>query len=234
MTISIVQSNIGSPTYYSNTTGQAFYALTGVTAGNAILVSTSLVDTNFNTTAISVSDGTGYAVDASQNYGNNSLAYSFSLLNVSAGSHNITASGAASNYGGYSGAIIVMEVSGLRTTGAFDKTAGAKGHSTGPVATGTTGSLSNANSLIVAVAASVPASGLTIPPTGGPGTYTSAISFTTSTNADIDYQIQTSGTSGVSASWGTASGSSLWACLVATYQASGGVSAKTQMLLGVG
>jgi hypothetical protein len=217
MAIVVVQvSSVGSG---SGSLTQAV-TLNGVTAGNALitLVAHSQIDGGGGT--LSVSDGVSYNADIpTTDSGGAVQIFTGSRYAVSAGSYTATATSTAGVAANSNFDMILYEVSGLTTNG-FDQKATAPGNSTGPYATGNTGALAQPSEIMFALVSALDGSGATVPPTGGPGTYTDdGHSFT---NSGQDYgfahQIQSSGTAAVSASFGSSVSSQKWVVGVATYK----------------
>ncbi len=190
--------------------------LTGVTAGNHIIVVAMHGDTVGTAPNLSASDAQGaYAVDVDAASGGGvARTKLFRLTNANAGTHTISvvaSSGAPANS---EGAIVALEVPPV----ILDKSATGGASSTTPSA-GPTAALAGTGELVIAGVFHVNMSvgGGTFPPTGGTGTYTS-LGVAHSNEADADYQTLTSAAA-VSASWGTFSSSGRWTALVGVYQA---------------
>jgi len=197
--------------------------LNGVASGNALIFLGSVVDTAGSLTAASgwtVTDGTAYTHDAeSPVSGGASATIIASRLNVNSGSHTVTFTVTGGLAANKKGGLSFLEISGLLTSGAFDKSSTNSGNSTTPT-TGSTAALAQSNEIIVCALAtfgSLTGGSSHFPPIGGPGVFTALYN---GTGSDHDYQIQTSGTTAVSADWGTVDASGKWSAAVATYKGS--------------
>ncbi len=192
--------------------------LTGVTAGNHIIVVAMHGDTVGTGPDLSCSDAQGaYSVDVDAAAGGGvARTKLFRLTNANAGTHTISvvaSSGAAANS---KGAIVALEVPQVM----LDKSAIGGASSATPSA-GPTAALTGTGELVIAGLFHVNMSvgGGTFPPTGGTGAYTS-LGIAHSNQADAAYQTLSSAAA-VSASWGTLSASGRWTALVGVYQAVG-------------
>lgn len=195
------------------------------TAGNAIVTFCTHNDEGSAGGAVTFSDGVNtYTNDYSNQHQSNlySIYFASSFVIAAHGSPlTVTATYSAGTSGNQRWLLSAYEVSGL---GAFDQGAQNIGNPTTTPTTGATGTLANANSLLLAaVCANQSLAGATVPPTGGPGTFTDIIHDLTGASSvygDLAYQVQTSGTSAVNASWGTITTGCEWIAAVAVYKAS--------------
>jgi hypothetical protein len=193
------------------------FTLSGVTAGNAILVPVGYVDGgNSSTIPLSCSDGTAYTADKQPTSGHSS-ANLYSLFNVAAGTHTIVvtkASAATAANVGFTG--VAMEVSGLPATNSLDAngTGTNTGNSTAPSAT-STGNPSTANSISIGMA-SVDAgvTGLTTPSQNGGWTNLGVLDSFPSVS--IAYLIGAPTNAQLAPTYGTIA-QNLWAAYVVTY-----------------
>jgi hypothetical protein len=170
---------------------------------------------------VTASDGDGAYVQDAWTRNNSGLTSCWSghRSNASSGSHTVTATSTGGTAANTFGAVALLEVSGL-ALGCFDQAIWAQANSTGPIASGSTGTLATSNSLVIA-ATQLQAAwlGFSPPPTGGPGTYTALISDS-GQRSDLDYQVIASSTAAVSASWGSNTNSGRWSALCAVYSSS--------------
>lgn len=160
MAISIVQ--ISSVAYWSGT-NTASPSLSGVSAGNTLL---ALYNSNNNASngIVTVNDGSAYAADFSKQQGTYSqlVVGVARLSSAGAGAH--TANCVNTQAATY-GHAILMEVAGLAAA-PLDKTSGNTASSTSPT-TGSTGVLSQADELVIAIlGGDASLAGWTNPPTG--------------------------------------------------------------------
>lgn len=220
MTIAIVQSV--TAVFSSSTSATA--TLTGVTAGNDIIVVVNHGDFGSAGGATTVSDGTSYTQDDGFLLASAYFSGIFSLDSVSAGTHAVVATCSAGTGANSYGAICAYEVSGL-TASPLDQ-ATTPGHSLSSTtpAVGPSGTLAQANEIIfTAVISSGTTTGITWPPTGGPGAFTSDYNNLASTLNAIAHQIQTVGTSALTVSAGTMNSAQGWVMPLATYKGAAGV-----------
>ena len=211
MAISIVQGPIYTP--WTQTSTNVLISVTGVTPGNFGVVCINFFDSSGSTTTFGCSDGQGaYTADFFANYSGLQVA-TFSLANLNSGTHNlnVTTTSLAANTHGQAA---FYELSGGVT--AVDQFVSASNNSTGPVASGSTAPLNAANEILFALAVTANTVA-TIPPTGGPGTYTQDINRTDAGIFYLAHQIQTTGTSAVSNTYGTQT-SGKWIDATVTYQ----------------
>lgn len=140
MAIAVVQQDTDSVIAAT----QAF-SLAGVGAGNALFM---LFSTYQGLGADTVSDGVNtWARAIAEDDGGNNQCAIWRALNVASGSVTVTA-GAT---GGAAVSGVLVEVSGLATVGADDKTASALSPSTTSVVSGTTATTTTANEILFAV-----------------------------------------------------------------------------------
>jgi hypothetical protein len=213
-------------------------SLSGVRAGNTLICLLGQYNTAETTTTWTVVDSeTGtpnYNQDVLVVNNGTSTGMCASLYNALAGAHTVTATAAGVAAADCFGNILLAEFSGIATNG-FDKhaTQSIFGTATG---TSTTGTLAAANELLIAVmSADGSLAGATSPPTGGPGTFINLFSsLTGGFYEDFDYQIQTTGTTGVAANWGTTTANTTMANLISTYKAATAGITQNQMLMGIG
>ena len=227
MAISVVQvSTLG--VYGDSLTGTTAFT-NPPTAGNAIIYMEAHNDSSEASSSYTVSDGhNAYTQDLNNSHISGLQEVGIgSTLNLPSGLGALTltftrsAGTAADSIGG----LVAIEVSGLATS-AFDAHSVNDATSTTPT-TGATGTLAQGSELLIAiVGANSSLTGATVPPTGGPGTFTSLNEITGYFGFyQMAYQIQTTGTTAVNVSWGTISSSNFWVASVATYKgqlASGG------------
>lgn len=198
-----------STTFFFGDNTAKSVSLTGVTAGNSIIVCASLYIYGGGTPTVSASDGTAYSTDVSHVISAGSdrpIAGIMRLHNVSSGSKTITVTiGGGISAGNCNGSIVAYEVSGLANA-APDKTATGGTTSTTP-ATGSTGTLTQANNFAIAALAAT-ATGADLP-----SGWTNLIT----TDGRQDYKVLSS-TSSISADWGTFNASGGWAGVLAVYK----------------
>ena len=223
MTIAIVQSS--TPTEVDSGLSATTTFSSNPTAGNAIVIVSAHYDTGNTFGTVSFSDGVNsYTVDLTD-------SHPYLLINTGStfgiAAHGspltITATYSSGSSGNMRWMLAAFELSGL---GGFDQAATNLGNTTTTPSSGSTGTLANANSFVLAaVTASSSLAGATVPPTGGPGTYTSIISDLTGSDfqyAELARQLILSNNSAVSASWGTISTTAYWLAAVSVYKAAGG------------
>jgi len=210
--MSLAPVQISSATSFGGSLSAAV-SLTGVTAGNHILVIAMHIDAAGSSPSLSCSDSQGsYSADVdSSNGGGASRTTLFRLANATGGSHTITvtaSSGLASNS---SGEVIALEVPPV----ALDQS-NTVGGNAAAISVAATATLSASGDLAIAALSHINlnAGGGTFPPTGGTGTYTALVSHLN--KSDADYQILSS-TAGVGANWGTLSFAGKYTALVAAY-----------------
>lgn len=204
--------------------------ITGVTAGNTILVLAMHGATDGSGPTLSASDAQGsYTADVTSGSGGGvARTVCFRLSNAASGSHTISvvaSGGAAANS---IGEVVAIEVPPC----VLDQSNIAGGTGTA-VSVTATAALAGISELAFAALFHVNLSvgGGTYPPTGGPGTYT-AIHHSTANQSDSNYQVLSTA-SGVGANWGTLSTSGKYTALVAVYKPAIAV-IPTRALLGVG
>jgi hypothetical protein len=219
MAISVVHTATG--TFSGSLSATA--TINGVTAGNMLIVVISHEDSGGGVSFFNISDGGGtYTQDywaASSGGGAVSIAGAHRKAATST-NYTVTVTARTGTAANSNGAIALLEVSGL-SDACFEQYAATGGQSTGPDSSGATSTLSMSNSLVVAALSTIQGfTGLTFPPTGGPGTFTSLIS-SSGQFADLDYQVISGSTSAVTTTWGTASGSGKWTAGCAIYRGAG-------------
>jgi len=199
---------------WGGTSLSATTTLTGVTAGNHIILLAMHGDLGGNGPTLSASDAQGsYAIDVDSNLGLGLARVTmFRLANANAGTHAITCTASTGTTANSVGTTIAIEVPPVT----LDQSNIAGGNGTA-VSVSPTSSLAAVNELAVAgiFANNLLTGGGTFPPTGGTGTY---ISLVHAHDGDGDYQILTS-TAGVGANWGTLSFSGKWAAVIGAYNA---------------
>jgi len=232
MTISVVQYN----SVAFNGSLSATPSLTGVGSGHALILLNSHVDLGGGTPTFTYfTSGVTWTQDSAANSTGGACGASIaSTLNVGGGSYSASVTANSGTAANSEGTATLVEVSGLFTSSALDQQVAVGGNSTTP-ATGNTSALAQQSEIIFAIMTFGSSfTGLTFPPTGGPGTYTQ-IAHSGATYTDQNYQIDSSSTAAVSATWGTAGASGKWAVALATYK--GAVSAgiiPVGMMMGVG
>lgn len=191
-------------------------SLTGVTAGNSILVPVSLAVFTSAEPTITVSDGVSYNEDIAIWYAaapsERKKVAIFRLHNVSAGSKTITVSFSGPGFANVYGAMRAYEVSGLENA-APDKTMSATGTSDTP-ATSASGTLTQTDNFILG--ALMAQFGSIDLPTGFTNLYLDDSTAGVPPNSH-DYD-NVSSTSSVTISWGTLAASSDWAAVGAVYK----------------
>lgn len=188
--------------------------LTGVTAGNHILVAAMHGDTGGTGPSLSASDAQGaYASDVLVTELGVATAQIFRLAAATAGTHTISVVASGGLAANSEGEIVAFEVPPV----ALDQSNTGGASSTTP-SVAATAALAASGDLAIAALFHVNMSsgGGTFPPTGGTGTYTAAVAHTN--QSDADYQTLSS-TAGVGANWGTMSVTGKWAAAVAAYKA---------------
>lgn len=194
-------------------------------AGDNIHVVYTHVDFGGTSPVMSANDGSAYTSRIIQDAGNYEVGI-LTLENVSAGTHTITcslSSGSAINSFGY---LIALSGAGLVTAGSFDKYSTGHAVSTAP-ATGSTATLSAANSLVVCgFVGSLALTGAANPINTG---YTDLVrDLTTGELATVmGYKIVASNTA-VSADLGTTASSPTWAAFVATFKGATSVVSRSR------
>jgi hypothetical protein len=224
-TIAKVQSVEAAWTYNSLS---STVTLTGVVAGNAIILHILHQDYSHNAGTYTISDGssTWHQDAVSTITGATYDTIIASAYNVTSGTHTITVTRSAGTTTDQYGNLVATEYSGL-ASGGFDQKAIANNSGTA-VSTGLTPTLTQASELLTCgLTMGSTGAGGTYPPTGGPGTYTALYSNPTSQFVDSDFQIQTSGTAAAGCNWGTTTGSVAWTGAIATYKATGSTNTCT-------
>lgn len=190
-------------------------SLTGVSAGNSILVPVSLAVFTSAEPTITVSDGTSYTNDIEvwlNPASERKKVAIFRLHNVSAGSKTITVRFSGPGFANVYGAMRAYEVSGLANA-APDKTMSATGTSDTP-ATSASGTLTQTDNFVLG-ALMAQFGGIDLP-TGFTNLYLDNSTAAVPPNSH-DYD-NVSSTSSVTISWGTLAASSEWAAVGAVYK----------------
>lgn len=186
--------------------------LTGVTAGNHIILLAMHGDLGGNNPSLSCSDGQGaYSVDVlSGGGGGVARTAAFRITNATAGTHTIVCTASGGTTANSVGTTVAIEVPPV----VLDQSSVAGG-SSAAASVAATAALVATNELALAAIfhGALLSGGGTFPPTGGTGTYTSLAHIH---NGDADSQVLTS-TAGVGADWGTLTNVSKWTALVAVY-----------------
>lgn len=212
--ITVVQ--VGSVGQFNGASLTAQSVLTAVTSGNTIIDCVNHVDFGSTTPTLTVSDGSSHTNDESITQSGQTFSGVFRLSSASAGTHTVVATASSGTTGNSFGSVVSIEVAGLAAS-PVDQIA--VGHANGTAPSVTSAALSQANELLVACyQANGSPTGITWPPTGGPGTFTSINNSIASSDSAAAQQIQTSGTSAVTASAGTTA-SVLWVMPLVTYKA---------------
>lgn len=210
MSVSPVQ--ISTSTSFAGTLS-ATTTLTGVTAGNTIVVVTMHVDLGGNSPVISVTDGTVYTTDATVGSGGASKAQISRLAAVSGGTHTIVVTASTGTASQSKGRVIALELPPV----VLDEinTGGGSGTAASVAATAT---LAGIGELAIAglYYDSIASGGGTFPPVGGPGVYTEIVSKLN--GSDAVYQVLSTA-AGVGVDWGTFTVTSKWAAAIAVYAA---------------
>lgn len=228
--MSLTPVQISTPSGFGGTLS-ASTTLTGVTAGNTILVVVTHGDRGGNSPSLPVSDGQGsYTADVTTTAGGGVARVVIArLANANAGTHTISTTASAGTAAQSIGEIVALEVSPV-TLDQSNIAGGTTGTTPSVSATATlagTGELALAGLYFDGLSAG----GGTFPPTGGPGTFTEIVAHTN--QSDTAYQVSTS-TAGVGAAWGTFTQSSKWAAAIGVYKAVVVSVVPTRSLLGVG
>lgn len=230
MTASVVQSS--TKVNFGGASTTLNLSLTGVTAGNSIIVTVAA----YNATVaanITASDGTSYSViEGTQADGSSGATASILWRhNVSSGNYTITVTTNAAGGNRY-GWARAMEVSGLANAApnvTMPASSGANGGTSNSPSTGSSSATSVANCFIVAavaVSGGGTDAGIDTPATTGYTNHWVDNDFTAEEAGAADYKSVTS-TGAQSASWGTLTGSYLWAASLAAFEESGGPSGPT-------
>lgn len=234
MPASVVQ--VGTAVGFNNTSTAAV-SLTGVTAGNSILIYCPL----YSDATPAEPSATSYTLARRGSITNGSSSRSASFLyrhNVSAGTHNITVNTSAAS-GFQFGYAIPFEVSGLANAApnvTMPAANGANGQNDASPTTGTSGGTTVATCFIVAgmcLAAGTADAGIDTPATTG---YTNHGVRQISTS-EVAYSFDSksvSSTGTQSAAWGTLSASAEWGAVLVAFEESAATAVPRLMLLGVG
>jgi hypothetical protein len=232
MGIAIVQVGSAVNTSASLTSANT---LSGVASGDSLFFLASQGFTDGSSPTVSVADGQGtYSQDVFTERGSQSYSGIFSLFNANSGTHSATATastGTAADHDWYNN---MLEVSGLGTTNSLDQTSSDNANTSATPTTGATGALAQGSELVLTAMQFNNDSSLgTYPPTGGNNSPFISLYSTQSSSAgtcDADYQINTSATTAVQASWGTLNAAAIWTAVIATYKAAAVSSAKLLLL----
>ena len=225
MSISVVQKATGVSS--SGSSLSVSVTITGVTAGNTLIAVVGHEDAGGSNPIISVSDGQGsYTADQQNNRGFQTHAGIWSLFNANAGSHTITATASLGTAANSSWSINVIEVSGLGTSDSYDTGNNNSANTSTTPTSGVSAALAQGSELVVTcLTGNTGLSGgsYTAPPSGGNNTPFIAIYAHPASQCyfDSDYQINTSATTAVQASWGATTQNQIWSAAIATYKAAG-------------
>ena len=204
MTIALVGSAVSTPN--SGSTSDAVGTITGITAGNGILV---CVSTSVNITSVTESTGSTPILLKAQTCTDAPTFQGalYFIPNVTGGSHTVTA-----NFGSNSNAnIVLQEVSGLFTP-TVDKTAGNGGFSS-TINTGSTGTLTQAVELAIALATNCNSNFTATKPSGW--TQIAGSSYQGSGGFSLIYQV-TAATTALNPAWTTPGGNYEMTNVIAT------------------
>jgi hypothetical protein len=193
MSIKLVQA-VSAP--FPGAVGPSYKAqptLTGVAAGNTIVVASSLLFQPAGNTTIAVTDAQGAYTDLTPNVFNNYVANLYALVdiailsNVSAGTHAITSQAGPGTFpGGAAGYAVAMEFSGIVTASPLDKIASSAGNAV--AATGSTANVASTNEVAVAVLAFPSSTTTAIASTNGySNAYTQSNGQTAGLKVVVDY-----------------------------------------------
>jgi hypothetical protein len=224
MAITVVQKGTGTASTGSLTSSSM--SATGITAGNALIVVVGHEDSSGTNPTISISDGQGsYIADQTGTRGNQVWTGIYSLFNANAGTHTISGVASSGTAADSFWSLNWMEVSGLGASDSFDVGAENSANTSTTPTSGTSASLAQASELVVcALTGNIGFTGGTFPPSGGNNTpfivIYSNLAGTGGVSFDSDYQINTSVTTGVAATWGTVGSSQIWVGVIGTYKAS--------------
>jgi hypothetical protein len=229
--IAVVQ--VGSVGHFNGSSLTAQSVLSGVTAGNTIISCVNHEDFGSTAPAISVSDGVSYTADEAFQL---SSAYDSGIYrssSVTAGTHTVVATASSGTTGNSFGSVVAVEISGLAASPVDQAAVGHNIASTTP-SVGPTSVLAQANELlIVCYVANGVTTGITWPPTGGPGTFTTIDNSLSTNDSASAQQIQTSGTSAVTVSAGTTPTRG-WVMPLVTYKAAASGNNGAMMMRGIG
>ncbi len=211
--MSLAPVQISTPSNWAGSLS-ATTTLTGVTAGNHIILLAMHGDLGGNGPTLAASDAQGsYGIDVLSAGGLGvARTVAFRLANATAGTHTIVCTASTGTGANSVGTTVAIEVPPV----VLDQSSVAGGASTA-ASVSATAALSTTNELALAAIfhGALLNGGGTFPPTGGTGAY---ISLAHLHDGDADYQLLTS-TAGVGADWGTMTNSSKWTALVAAYKA---------------
>lgn len=221
---------IGTPAAFGGSL-TATANITGVTAGNTILVIAMHGATDGAGPTLSASDAQGtYTADVTSSAGLGvARTVLFRLSNATAGSHSIAVVASGGAAASSKGEVVALEVPPC----VLDQSSVSGGNGTA-ISVSATAALAGTNELAIAALfhVNLSAGGGTYPPTGGPGAYT-AIHHSTANQSDSNYQVLSSA-SGVGADWGTLTTAGKYTALVGVYKPTTPVVVPTRSLLGVG
>lgn len=211
--MSLAPIQISTPSNFAGSLS-ATTTLTGVTAGNHIILLAMHGDLGGSGPTLSASDGQGaYGVDVlSGGGGGVARTVAFRLTNAAAGTHTIVCTASGGTTANSVGTTVAIEVPPV----ILDQSS-VNGGSSAAASVAATAALHTTNELALAAIfhGALLNGGGTFPPAGGTGSYTSLAHLH---DGDADYQVLTS-TAGVGADWGTMTNSSKWTALVAAYMA---------------
>jgi len=207
MAIVIVQQSAASGWTGGSLT--ASWTLSGVTAGNLLVLAHGHSDTSNPNATVIVSDAQGTYTQDMFVRANSSLAVcAASLPNANAGSHTVSAVYQSGTPADSFGAGILLELSGVATSSYVDTStpvSGSASTGTGPLSTSATGTLQAANDLLIAIIIhSAASAGATVPPSG----YTEAYGMTVGSEAA--YKQLTGSTASQTVSYGNFTNSQGW------------------------
>lgn len=228
MPATVVQSS--TRVNFGGTSTTLNLSLTGVAAGNSIIVEVSAFN-SASAANISANDGGAYSVHQGTQAGGGVGATAAILWrhNVTSGNKTITVTTDASNGNRY-GWARAMEVSGLVDAVpnvTMPAASGANGGTSNAPATGSSSATSVANCFVVAalaVSGGGADAGIDSPATTGYTAHWVDNDFTTEMAGAADYK-SVSSTGAQSAAWGTLTGSYLWAAALAAFEEAAGGSA---------
>ncbi len=229
MAISLVQQNSGMDT--SGGTGSVSVAFSSNnTAGNTLIVAIGSGNgaTNGNLTSFSDTRGNTYTKKIDDNTNQGDGVQLWVCDSCAAGANTVSVSD-----GSFATAMGIWEVSGLNSSGSFDKSVITEVTGASP-SSGSTATLSNANEFVIAFVASGPHNGTAYSVGSG---YSN---FAAQAGQFIDFGMQSkivSSTTAVSAAFGGGTAGVVNKVVVATFQAAaggGGTTTHNLLLMGVG
>lgn len=211
--MSLVPIQISTPSNFAGSLS-ATTTLTGVTAGNHIILLAMHGDLGGTGPSLSASDGQGaYSIDVLSAGGLGvARTVAFRLAAATSGTHTIVCTASGGTTANSVGTTVAIEVPPV----ILDQSSVNGGSSTA-ASVAVTAALATTSDLALAAIfhGALLNGGGTFPPTGGTGAY---ISLAHLHDGDADYQVLTS-TAGVGADWGTMTNTSKWTALVAAYKA---------------